>query len=271
MFLRFEATMTGQKFSDIAPELYLIDIIEDPAEMDVTLTRMANKPGERISAKTRKSLSVRLMYEIHTPDITRRAEIQRLVAKWANGYHGSGLLGVNYRPGKVLAVSCETLPVLDSSLLWTQRLSLTLTAHEVPYWEDEAATTKTVTPKVDANGDYVTLFEYMMLDSDFDGVPVDIVASVPWEGSALTKFTAVIGSTTFELDGLSVPQGDMLVIEHTNGVVKIRLGSDETVSFLQTRTPASSDELLADVGRNHVYIKADTGVTVSLAYKGRWL
>ena len=204
MFLRFEATMTGQKFSDIAPELYLIDIIEDPAEMDVTLTRMANKPGERVSAKTRKSLSVRLMYEIHTPDITRRAEIQRLVAKWANGYHGSGLLGVNYRPGKVLAVSCETLPVIDSSLLWTQRLSLTLTAHEVPYWEDEAATTKTVTPKVDANGNYVTLFEYMMLDGDFDGVPVDIVASVPWEGSALTKFTAVIGSTTFELDGLSV-------------------------------------------------------------------
>lgn len=271
MFLRFEATMTGVKFSDIAPEIYLIDIVEEPAAMDITTTRMANKPGERVSAKTRTSLSVRLVYEIHSPNITRRAEIQRLVAKWANGYQGRGLLAVNYRPGKVLNVSCDNFPALDSGLRWTQQLSLVLTAHEIPYWEDEVGTTKTVTPGLDSNGDYTTLFEYMMADGDFDGVPVDVFALVPWESNTLTNFTAVVGDTTFELDGLSVPPGDSLLIEHTNGVVKIRLGSDETVSFLQTRTPDSSDELLANVGRNYLYIKADANVTVSLTHKGRWM
>lgn len=271
MFLRFEAMMTGLKFSDIAPELFLVDIIEEPPVMDLMKTRMANKPGERVSAKTRTSLSVRLVYEIHSLDIARRAEIQRLVAKWAYGYNGSGLLAVNYRPGKVLNVACDNLPTLDSSLKWTQRLSFVLTAHEVPYWEDEIGTTKDVTAKLDANGDYTTLLEYMTADGDFNGVPVDVYAANPWEGNTLTKLTVTIGNTTFVLDGLSVAPGDFLVIEHRNGVVKIRPGSDDTVSYLQARMPESSDELLADLGRNNVYIKADSGVTVTLSYKGRWM
>ncbi len=149
MFLRFEAQLNGNKFSDIAPELILRDIVESPAEVDVSKVRYANRPGQRVSSIVRTSLSVRLVYVIRSRDIQRRMEIRDLIVAWAaNG----GTLKVNTRPGKMLRVICETSPMLESSLRWTQDLSLTLTAYSIPYWQDEAATNLPVISAVPEKG-----------------------------------------------------------------------------------------------------------------------
>lgn len=268
MFLRFEATLNGSKFSEIADEVILTDIIEEPASVDVTLARWANRPGQRLSAKTRTALSVRLVYVIRTQDIARRAEVRDLIAKW--GKNG-GQLTVNTRPNLYLDVTMDTPPALDSSLKWTQELTLTLTAYRLPYWVSNTLSEALIdtVAKSDGSG-YVSQFASITLDGTVDSATVDcFVSNIGSEN--LTRLYIKLNNTFMELTGLSVEPSKTIIIEHSYGVVTIRDMSDDTVSYLYARTPQSSDELLGIVGHNNVYVEANTQVSVYMYGAGWWL
>lgn len=269
MFLRFDATLNGAKFSELADELILLDVIEAEEVAELVTSSNANRPGQRVTVNTRKSLSVRLSYLIRSQDVTRRAEIRALVAKWA---HAGGVLAVNYRPGLVLNVVCEKAPALDSSLKWTQALTLTLTAHTIPYWVDEVSTDKTITTSLKSNGYYGTLLSQVYtVPGTAESFPMHVAVAGD-EANDLTYFKIGInpGGSVFELTGMAVPSWSTLMIEDVGGIVKIYdLSSGE--SYLSARTPDSSDELLVSPGSNAIYIEADAQVTVTLMTWGWYL
>lgn len=269
MFLRFEATLNGGKFSSIAEEVLLRDIVEQPATEDVTLARRANRPGQRLSAKTRTALSVRLVYNIRSRDIARRAEVRDLVAKWARD---GGMLEINTRPGKHLYVVADVPPALDSSLKWTQDLSLTLTAYEQPYWVDNIPAEAYVDTalKSDGSGDYTSSFASLTIGGTVDFVPVNCTVTNVGN-TALTRVKIEVNNTHIELSGMSVDPGGVIMIEHVRGIVMIYNLMDSAVTYLYARTPQSSDELLGKVGYNNVNIESDSMVSVALYGAGWWL
>lgn len=280
MILRFEATLGDQKFSDIAPEIILRDIVETPVDVEVSTARWANRPGQRVSGRTRTALSVRLVYVIRSMDIVRRAQIRDLVAAWAGK---GGYLTINSRPGKRLYVQADVAPTLDSSLKWTQDLSLTLTAYAVPYWEDETPTTFSIST---AWSD--THQQYFFADViDATSLQLDVPLSATLINSsgvnALTNVKIIAfsanGETHIELDGISVVAESMLggwvQIGYTDdGLMYIRnpWAPEESMSLLEHRTAESSDDLILHGGVGvQIYVYSDQPISGNLTYRGRYL
>lgn len=268
-FSLFEATLGGVRFSSIAEEVFLVDIVEEAAQMDTKTAALALRDGLIRTMNRRRSLSVRLEYVIRTQDVALRSVLRDKVAAWASR---GGILKVNTRQGKRLEVVMDTAPAMSSSMKWTDRLSVTLTAYGVPYWEDAAAKTLAVsTAWSDTEGAYV-----------FSGAikPNGTVPETPATAilrnmgdDALTSLEIVVNDTHMELNGLNVAAGTgEVVIEYgAGGLLAIRDASTGS-SLLEFRTPHSDDDLLAVSGAdNAVTIRADQPVEGAIAVRGRWL
>ena len=290
MFLRFEAMMNGAKFSSIAEEVILRDIVEQPATVDTALSRIAGRPGQRLSAQTRTALSVRLVYNIRSRDIARRSAVRDLVAKWARD---GGMLEINSRPGKHLYVVADAAPALDSSLKWTQDLSLTLTAYEQPYWEDNDPTVASFATTYDAAFGYAVGFATLDAPGTAMDATVKSVKVVNADGSKamtnvtvrLSKSSGIVGApkrdlkSVMNLTGLDIPPRDGVEIFYSSpgplyakpGILYIRQIKTKTDLFW-ARTPDSSDDLLFAPGsRNQVSAQTNVAATVEVNANGWWL
>ena len=267
MFLRFEAQLNGRKFSDIAPELILRDIAETPADMDVSTMRFANKPGQRMSSMVRTSLSVRLVYVIRTQDIQRRMEIRDLIMEWAGN---GGMLTINTRPGKMLNVVCEYDTALESSLRWTQDLSLTLTAYGFPYWCDAAETVKVV--KSNSTNQGLNSYAGTVYMSGQRDAYVSVSIHNNGNG-AMTKLNITCDETVIKLSGMSLPAGHVVRIYYDNDVLRIIDNTaTPSVSLLSYRTADSNDDLMLPAGMDSIiHVSADQAFDGTISARGVWL
>lgn len=269
MYDLFDATLGGVRFSSIAEEVFLVDVIEEPAQMDTQTAALALRDGLIRTLNRRRSLSVRLVYVIRTEDVALRSVLRDKVAAWASR---GGILKVNTRQGKRLEVVMDTAPAMSSSMKWTDHLSVTLTAYGVPYWEDAAARTLAVsTAWSDTEGAHV-----------FSGVirPQGTVPEAPATAilrnmgdGTLTSLDITVNGTRMELTGLNVAAGTgEVVIEYgTGGMLTIRDASTGS-SLLEFRTPESDDDLLAASGAdNAVTVRADQPIEGAIAVRGRWM
>lgn len=291
MFLRFDATLNNRKFSDIAPEVILRDIVEQPEEVDLTTSRYASKSGQRVSAKVRTSLAVRLSFVIRAYDPARRAELRDLVAAWAKD---GGILKINTRPGKHLLVTMGAAPALESSLIWTQDLQLTLTAYEIPYWVSDTAEVNTM--HTEYTGSNIAGHEEfaqmpMSVPSNVTGYPLKEVklTNVSTNGKVLTMMeintsyqTAQYGKrkaqkTRMKLTGLNISPGETVRIKYdAPGLLAIKgqTGND----LLECRTPDSDDDLLYGADTvlglsvpGDVVVWADCPVQCTVTAEGWWM
>lgn len=254
MFL-FEASLDGQSLSAIAPDILLLDVIERPVREDKQTAARALHPGLRLAHRMRQSLSVDLVIMIRDRSVRRRAEVMRSVAEWA---WGGGWLTVNTHPGERLRVAAEEQPVMGSSAAWTDKITITLTAYECPYWEADEATEVTIT-------DEGTL--------RFPGGAVDSVVEVTATNTgadALTTITFGCGSTTITLEGLSVPAGESVAIAYTDDDIMTITAAG--ASALSSRTAESDDDLRAVPNEdNAISVSADQSVSATFYARGRWL
>lgn len=287
MFLRFDASLNGQKFSDIAQELILTDIVEMPVTVDTTLSAMANMHGQRLTSNVRTALSVQLVFLIRTQDINLRAGVRDLVATWARD---GGMLTVNYRPGLKLYVACTVPPAQESALKWTQELTLTLTAYEIPYWQSETpAELNTITE---------SMGDGMFFAADVLSVPGTaerMPATTIIVKNAATSQTAAMTSvridavdatmtvvenprrnfatrTKIELTGMSIEPGNGVKITHDAiGTLKItNLKTGE--SLMSARTAQSDDELMVYPGHDtEIMLSTDQLASLSVSTNGWWL
>lgn len=274
MFLRFDATNGGGKFSEIADEVVLLDIIEQPAETDVQTVDFAGGHGMRVGNVRRKSLSVQLVYTINTQDPAKWAAAHDKVVQWAVK---ADSLTVSTRPGKKLTGKFYIPPAMGSVLRWTQELTITFTAYGVPFWQD----TSSLVSKFISRGESTQFTCLCTADS----VPVQ--ASISNDGTEmLTEVILNVGHTKLHLQGLQLDpapdsgdgmvQVDALQIGSLTGhdftIKTLGTGSSGGESYLHTRTPDSSDVLLADTREpTPVYFWADQPATCWLTCTRWWV
>ena len=271
MLLRFEATNGGAKFSEIADEVILLDIIEQPAEVDIQKSRLAGGAGMRVSSVTRTSLTVNLVYVIRTQDPVRRAFLRDKVAQWAlQASH----LEVSTRPGKYLSAVPYIAPAQDSSLKWTQELTLAMTAYDVPYWRDSDVTSASYT-----TNDFVFIGGHAITPTGADtAIPISCIITTLDE-QTLTDVEVGVGNTKIVLSGLDVKTGfvDGWYSEGNVAILcddghNMRIGSLSGVSYLKHRTPESDDVLLAQQNiRNVIYCKANVPCSITFSWNGWWV
>ena len=276
MFL-YDVTLNGVSMSSLADEIVIRDIVELAPEIDRQTAKRALHAGTRVTSTVRRSLSVKVVYVVRAYEGVRRAEILDQIAAWCAG---GGLMTINTRPGKRLFVQPADTPRLDSSLKWADDLSLTLTAYEQPYWEDEEAVSVSVSSQwVEAQGQH--FFAGVIRPAgNVPRVPLTLMLYNTSKTDPLTHIKIVSEDTFMEFEGLNLAPGTLfggsISVSYTQNdvqqITNIMAQSPEEISLLKYRTAESSDDLLVSSGKdNQLYVYADQPFWGKIDARGRWL
>ena len=243
MMTRYSAWLDGLPLHEIDPTIYILDIQEDPAQVDVSTAPKAGGAGRFVVARRRQTLSVTILFAVREYDVTRRKAIMQEIVAWAKG---GKYLSINDRPGQRLRVEVEELPTIQSALRWTQELSITITAYASPFWENDY--TDSLTTSGTAS---------MTVTGDADSAPVDVSVK-PSGGTVTVKADKSTITLTDVSDNVEITHGD-------EGILRMLSNG---VSILSHRTPDSSDDLTVTPGRVNDF--SVTGGTATFRVRGVW-
>lgn len=248
---RYEAYMDGVALSSIHADIAILDISHEQPSTRRETANHAKGAGLFIGESVREQTRVTITFELHMYRIAARQEVCQQVAAWAQGR----ILETNDRPGQRLHVVCEEPPMISSAKNWTEPVSVTFTAYEQPFWEENFPAKATLTNAsrtgtlfVPGNGGYAK---------------ADALITM---GETLSTLTITADETSITLSGIAIPAGGIISISHDeHGILKIMYG---TLSLLDKRT--GSDELLVKSGKiNSVSINANATCVISA--RGIWL
>ena len=256
MRTRYLAALDGVELSAIAPEIIVTDIMHNTPMREVRASDIAGRNGKLYTRTVTSSAGVTVSFEIHTPDVRRRAAIMEDVQRWAMP---GGMLTVGDRPDRRLRVLCESLPTVGSVLKWTGTSAIGFVAYAVPFWEDEMPRRVSITGNGSKNL-FVPGF----------AAPASVEATVKNTGSgAISTVTLTAGDTTMTFAGLALGAGQTMTIAHNaRGLLTARIGG---TSVLDKRTASSSDELELEPGTTSA-LSVSTDGTASTAFdvRGRY-
>lgn len=257
MISRYEAYMDGVALSSISEKLLILDIAHTPPQIENRSVQLAKRHGLYVYDRYKASASVTVTFELHIYDIAERQQVCQEVARWAMGK----VLQTNDRPSQRLRVVCDTPPVIESAKGWTQPINMVFSGYIVPFWEDAIPSSKLVT------GDTGTLYVPGNVPSSIARTVVE-VSVVP--DATITAITLGCGDTSISLSGISVSSAQTLTIDYDEQMnLRIRRG---TTSYLNKRTAASSDDLLAVCGAvNALSVTAASSVNATFKARGLWL
>ena len=253
---RYLVGLDGVELSSIAPEIIVTDITHNAPVREIRASSIAGRNGKLYTRTVTSSAGVTVSFEIHTPDVRRRAAIMEDVQRWAMP---GGVLMTSDRPDRVLRVVCESLPAVGSAQKWTGRCSIGFVAYAVPFWEDEAPRRVSIA----GNGSkslYVPGF----------AAEASVEATVSNTGSsAISSVALTAGETSMTFAGLSLESGQTLTLSHdARGLLTARIGG---TSVLDKRTSASSDELELEPGKNATLtVTTDGTASTTFAVRGRY-
>lgn len=249
MTSRYEALMNGIALSSIDPTICVLDIRYNTANLDTSTTGKAAGHGMFVGRRRIETASVRIDAEIHEYSTWKRQEICQRIAAWAK----AGKLETNDRPDQFLNVVCQDPPTIQTAKHWTDPVTITFTAYEIPYWQKKYPTTAEIT-------DTGTLF----VPGNIDKAPVnaEIKAS-----SKITSLTLNVGSTSITLSGINIAANSPVYVTHDeHGYLAI---TNKGNSLLAYRT--GDDDLMAECGGN-VAVSCTANVTATCKFStyGGW-
>lgn len=254
MTTRYEASMDGTSLSGLDASIVILDIAHRKPEIEVNAASVANRPGAKIMTRVVRSAGVTISFMIRKYSLSDRQSVCDMVVAWAGG----SVLRTNDRAGKHLQVICEQYPEINSAKNWTDPVTMTFTAVERPFWEDDTQTTLTVTGTVAQ--------ESMNVPGSAGEALVEVTVTA---NAAVTGVALVAGSTEIELEDIALDQGDTVTIDYKDGIQRIRKGN---TSVLGNRTKDSSDDLLAACGKMVTFaVESDASVTAVFKVRGCWL
>lgn len=249
--------LNGVPLLSLSPSIVLLDVEELAPEELLEVQARGAGDGAVVTRVQRQALRIRLRLELHEPDLALRKALCTQIAGWASG---GGTLVISDRPGQELSVRCEALPVLSSSLHWTQPVTLVFAALDCPYWRcDRNVTVNSAAAKSHT----------LTLHPLGNAAPVPIEAFIRNAADVALMWLSVVtplGYFTFEY--LTVAPGHSLIISELAGVP---LATVDGVSVLANRVPQSSDRLMVQPGADNViYVNGDQAVEVSVSARGSW-
>ena len=250
MISRYEAYMDGIALSSIDPSIYILNIEPGDASRKFKSNKVAGRYGLRLSGVEVESTSETITFEIHEYDTVKRMAICQNVQKWAKGE----ILTVSDRPGQRLRCVCESLPKVNARD-WTEAISMTFTAYNPPFWEEE---TKTV---VSITGTSVNQTVYVPGNAEEALVELSVKANASAGG-----FTVAVNEVQLTVL-VSMAVNDVVTITYDKkGIQSIKKGN---TSILDKRTGA--DDLLAKCGVLNVFaLSSDASVTATFSVRGCW-
>ena len=257
MISRYEVSLNGVDMASLNENLKILNVEYPAPEITLTKNATAGRDGARITRRYREAARVTVKFELHIYDIAQRQAACQDIARWAaNG----GALRINDRPDTHLNVICETLPSITSVRDWTKTLALEFAAYRFPYWEDDTETQITLSG-VNTSGTV-----YVPGNTGADARA--LVSATITARANLTWVTVFAGAGTFIGLG-AMRNGETVEIGYDDDLILyIRKGG---TSILNTRNEISTDDLLAECGKNNLFTLQSNGAAqVTFRTRGCW-
>lgn len=263
MLTRHNAMIDGISINSISPCIIVHDITENDPREKLTTSAIPSRGGTRFISRERESLQVDIDIEIHEYDTLRRKEIMSRVVSWM--YSGSWLT-ISDREGQRLLVRPFKTPALGSASKWTELITLSFVAYELPYWQEINPVAQTATMAEWGVAASVYL-------SPVGSYPCHVECIVTNVGEYNVTWVQLSSTSTWEyirLENVGLQPGKSIIVEYDeNYIQRIRIDGN---SILHKRTGTSSDNLTIECGKPSE-LKLECDGVCSCLYKARgcWL
>lgn len=257
MIGRYDAAINGTWLSEIDDRIVVVDVLDDAAKNRVVTVERSSGSGLRYVRTQRESLTVTIQFVIWEQDVDLRKELLLRVQRWAADSVGDvARLEINDRRGQLMYVRASEIPSVGSAK-WTDSLSMSFTAYEMPYWMDAEYAKVEVT---EGGWLFAPGFGHAFCETEATNTGEDPVTAV----------TLSTGDTSITFEGLSLAPGEKLVVSYDRyGRMHAMIGD---ASVLPNRTPASSDDLVVLCGaRNSVSVQSDGSMSVVFKARGVYM
>lgn len=258
MITRYRAWLDGHALDEIADSIYITDIVEPETQVEVISIPLAGRSGSRLQSNHRRSKTVLIQLMIREYDVAARKAVLRDVLTWAQGE----VLKINDRDGLVLYVHLDNVPQI-SSLKWTETITLSFTAWDVPYWQSS------VLLNYGANGVTTRTFSLRVIGAALS--PLDFTVSNTGTETVTDVTVSVDDQSHVHFTNLELLPGESLVYSHDeHGFLTAKIGEQSVWGKL---TDDSNDELM--VGHlpqiHTVTVTASAIMTVIISVRRRYL
>ena len=256
MTTRYRISVGGVQMDTLDDNLLILDISYGAPEKEKKQYTTANLDGYDRGEEKILRRTVTVTFELHEYDIAKRNALCQKVNSWAAA---GGTLITNDREGQRLQnVACEEQIDIGSVRDWTKPLSLVFSTTYNPHWVSNTEVTRTLVGK--------NVSGTMTLDGNTGSSLVKVTATAQ---AAVTSFKATVGDCTLELTGLSVANGQTIVVDYVrNRYLRIRANGSSVMAKLK---PESSDNLRAECGKTTgIGIVADGKVSAVFTARGCW-
>ena len=253
MISRYECTLDGIALTSLSPSIYISDINYYPPEYNQETFIPAKLQGARVVRSYKERASVTVTFQIRDYSTVMRQTICQAIVTWARD---GKVLHTSDRPGQRLVCFCEQYPVITSAMRWTDDLSITFTALNVPYWQEDALSRLTI------SGTHETGLLTVPGNAPDTVVEVTVVPQ-----ANLSEITLKVKNTQLTLSNLGAVVGDRITITYDEQMIQsIKKNS---TSILSKRTGA--DDLKAICGKsNEAEFTATAACSVTFYARGRW-
>jgi len=264
MILTRRVALNGNQLDQVDSRIVISGIEPGDGKENISAVDAASGFGQRITSNRRSTVDMVVKFRLmeHGRDVTalgERAEILEKVNAWAAP---GGVMTVNYKTGRQLNVILVQAPGEGSLWDYTKEFTLTFRAYAVPYWEDSTESTETIATADDSGSKNITVGGSAETQADIE--------VTNGNDGTLDTLTLTIGGKQMAFTGLGVGAGEKLVIDHADGMIRIRKTYVYAyVSVMACRTGA--DDFFMAPGTVACSYTAGQDCTVKVNWRNRYL
>ena len=259
--------LNGAQLDEIDDAIVIRSVESGDGKESITGVSSAAGYGQRITGMRRDTLDmvVRFAINIRKDNLARRAAVLEAVNKWASAARKGAWLTVNYKEGRRLWVVLAQAPGEGSLWDYTKDFSITFRAYGTPYWEDDTATSMRIGSDSQSGSGTLSVEGSAL-------TPVD-AQLLNRSGQNIATATIRIGSITMSFSSLGLAANETLVIDHNNGLLRIRIKSAAGAyrSAMLRRTDTSGDDFLVTPGNVSASFSAQRACRLTVSWRCRSL
>ena len=262
MQLTRRVALNGLWLDEVDPRICISGVEPGDGKETITSVDAAAGYGQRITNRRRNTLDIVIKFQLLqrgriVENLQARAELLEKVNAWARN---GGWMTLNYKPDRRVNVILAQAPGEGSLWDYTKEFTLTFRAYSVPYWEQETERSVTFGGGSASGSSAIQVEGSAQTQAD--------VYLTNTSGMTINNATIYVGGNTMYFENLGLGGGETLTIDHSDGLVRIRIGGR---SAMQMRTSSSANDFKVSPGGNGVGFSAQRACRMSVRWRGRYL